>query len=43
MAHLIITDKNGNSRTMGEALLPQYRDSIESGENKEFKLLGDGK
>lgn len=42
MAHLLITDKSGNSRTMGEALLPQYRQSIESGENKDFKLLGDG-
>lgn len=39
MAHLIITDKNGNSTTMGEHLLPQYRQQIESGENKEFKLL----
>ncbi len=39
MAHLVITDNNGNSRTMGEALLPQYRESIENGENKEFKLL----
>ncbi len=39
MAHLLVTDKAGNSRTMGEALLPQYRDSIESGENKDFKLL----
>lgn len=40
MAHLIITDKRGNSTTMGEALLPQYTQAIESGENKEFKLLG---
>lgn len=43
MAHLVITDSHGNSRTMGEALLPQYKESIESGENKEFRLLGDGK
>lgn len=43
MAHLVITDKAGNSRTMGEALLPQYKESIESGENKDFNLLGDGK
>lgn len=42
MSHLIITDKMGNSRTMGEALLPQYRNNLESGENKDFKLLGDG-
>ncbi len=40
MAHLVITDKHGNSQTMGEALLPQYRQNIESGENKDFKLLG---
>lgn len=42
MSHLVITDKFGNSRTMGEALLPQYRENLESGENKDFKLLGDG-
>ncbi len=42
MAHLIITDKQGNSTTIGEALLPQYKNQIESGENKDFKLLGDG-
>lgn len=43
MAHLVITDKHGNSKTMGEALLPQYRNSIESGENKDFTLLDEGK
>lgn len=43
MAHLIITDKHGNSTTMGNALLPQYHKNLESGENKDFKLLGDGK
>lgn len=42
MSHLIITDKKGNSTTMGEMLLPQYKESLESGENKDFKLLGDG-
>ncbi|SRR6266436_888214 len=42
MAHLVITDKNGNSRTMGEALLPQYRESIETGKNQEFKMLPGG-
>lgn len=41
MAHLVITDNAGNSRTMGEALLPQYKDNIESGENKDFRL-GEG-
>lgn len=43
MAHLVITDKFGNSKTIGDAILPQYRDSIESDKNIEFKLLGDGK
>lgn len=42
MSHLVITDKFGNSRTMGEALLPQYKNNLESGENKDFKLLSDG-
>ncbi|MCH7541958.1 hypothetical protein IH981_04265 [Patescibacteria group bacterium] len=42
MAHLIITDKHGNSTTMGEAILPQYQKNLESGENKDFKLLGGG-
>ena len=43
MAHLIITDKHGNSTTIGEALLPQYKEALESGENKEFKLLEEPK
>lgn len=43
MAHLIITDKAGNSTTMGEALLPQYHKNIESGENRDFKLLDNGR
>lgn len=42
MSHLVITDKFGNSKTMGEALLPQYKENLESGENKDFRLLGDG-
>lgn len=42
MSHLVITDKFGNSKTMGEALLPQYRENIDNGENKDFKLLGNG-
>lgn len=40
MPHLVIMDKQGNSTTMGQALLPQYKKGIESGEQKEFKLLG---
>ena len=42
MSHLVITDKQGNSTTMGESLLPQYKENLESGENKDF-LLGDGR
>ena len=41
MPHLIIMDKNGNSTTMGQTLLPQYKESLESGKQKHF-LLGDG-
>jgi hypothetical protein len=43
MPHLIIMDKNGNSSTLGQTLLPQYTESLESGEQKGFNLLGDGK
>lgn len=43
MPHLIIMDKRGNSTTLGQTLLPQYKESIENGEQKDFKLLGDGK
>lgn len=39
MPHLIIMDKSGNSTTMGQTLLPQYQKSLESGEQKDFKLL----
>jgi hypothetical protein len=39
MAHLVITDKHGNSRTLGETLLPEYRRSIDEGGNPDFKLL----
>ena len=41
MAHLVITDAAGNSRTIGDALLPQYRDNIDNGSNKPF-MLGEG-
>lgn len=39
MPHLIVMDKNGNSTTMGTVLLPQYKKNLESGEQKDFKLL----
>lgn len=42
MPHLIVMDKHGNSTTMGQMLLPQYKEGLESGEQKQFKLLGDG-
>lgn len=42
MPHLVIMDKRGNSTTMGQALLPQYKKAIESGEQGEFKLLPGG-
>lgn len=42
MPHLVIMDKSGNSTTMGQALLPQYKDSIETGRQKEFMLLEEG-
>ena len=42
MAHLVITDSKGNSRTMGDMLLPEYKKSIEDGKNKDFKLLSGG-
>lgn len=42
MPHLVIMDKSGNSTTIGQALLPQYKKSIETGEQNGFNLLGDG-
>ena len=39
MPHLIVMDKQGNSTTMGSVLLPQYKKNLESGEQKDFKLL----
>jgi len=43
MAHLIITDRAGNSRTMGEMILPQYKKAIEEGKGSDFKLLPEAK
>lgn len=42
MAHLIITDINGNSRTIGEMLLPEYKKQIDEGKGGDFNLLGPG-
>lgn len=43
MADLVVLDRNGNSSTMGQVLLPQYKKNIESGDQKEFKLLDEPK
>jgi len=42
MPHLIIMDKSGNSTTMGQVLLPQYKDNLDNGQQKDFKLLSGG-
>jgi len=41
MAHLLITDANGNSSTVGDLMLPQYKKAIESGKGGDFKLLSE--
>ena len=43
MPHLIIPNKDGGSTTLGQAMLPQYTQAIESGEQGEFKLLPEAK
>ena len=43
MPHLVLADQHGNSRTLGEALLPAYRQAIDSGDNPDFPLLGEGR
>jgi len=39
MPHLVIMDQSGNSSTLGQTLLPQYKKGIESRKQDEFKLL----
>lgn len=41
MSHLVITDKQGHSTTMGEQLLPQYEKNLADGEIVQFRL-GEG-
>ena len=41
MSHLVVTDKDGRSTTMGEMLLPQYEKSLEDKSTPVFRL-GDG-
>jgi hypothetical protein len=43
MPHLIVMDKNGNSTTLGQTILPQYKNQIEQGKSKDFKLLPEPK
>jgi len=43
MAHLLITDKNGNSTTIGETLLPQYKKAIDTGQGGDFIMLPEPK
>jgi hypothetical protein len=43
MPYLVMTDKRGKSRTLGEALLPDYRKALESGNNPDVQCLGDGR
>ncbi len=40
MSHLVVTDKSGNSTTMGEMLLPQYEKSLEDKSVPQFRLGG---
>lgn len=39
MAHLVVIDNNGNSRTMGEMILPEYKKRVDDGKGGDFKLL----
>ena len=41
MSHLVITDKSGNTTTMGEMLLPQYQKNLEDKTTPKF-MLGEG-
>ena len=41
MSNLVITDKDGNSTTLGEKMLPQYTKYLEGGDTPQFRL-GDG-
>jgi hypothetical protein len=42
MPHLVLTDQHGHARTLGEALLPAYRQAIDSGDKADFPLWGEG-
>ena len=40
MSHLVITDKEGKTTTMGQQLLPQYKKNLEGGDMPQFRLGG---
>ena len=42
LPHLIISDKGGNSKTMYEAIAPQYIKGLLSGQQGEIKMLPAG-
>jgi hypothetical protein len=37
MPHLVLADQHGHARTLGEALLPAYRQAIDSGDKPDFR------
>lgn len=39
MADLVVFDKQGNSKTMGQMILPQYNKGLISGEQKEILMI----
>jgi hypothetical protein len=43
MPHLVLPDQHGHSRTLGEALLPAYRQAIDRGDKPAFQLWGEGR
>lgn len=42
MPHLVIMDSKGNSTTLGQSILPQYKKNLEEGKGQDFKLLPEG-
>jgi hypothetical protein len=41
MPHLVLADQHGHARTLGEALLPAYRQAIDRGDKPDFQLWGE--
>lgn len=42
MAHIVISDKIGNTKTMYQAIIPQYTKGLITGNQGELKMLGSG-